>query len=145
MPRSAARACSPMKSSWITCAAPGAESGAHTGAQAASRSRAGGSPTGRNGSPARRTARPADPGPATSTSWPARAQACAKGTIGPTWPAPAVVAKRIRTQVRRAGPRSHSAHVGDDVRMAYDEDLANLIRELIAGEPDVTEKRMFGG
>ncbi len=29
--------------------------------------------------------------------------------------------------------------------MAYDEDLANLIRELIAGEPDVTEKRMFGG
>jgi len=31
------------------------------------------------------------------------------------------------------------------LRMAYDEDLANRIRELIAGEPDVTEKRMFGG
>jgi TfoX/Sxy family transcriptional regulator of competence genes len=29
--------------------------------------------------------------------------------------------------------------------MAYDEDLANRIRELIAGESDVTEKRMFGG
>ena len=29
--------------------------------------------------------------------------------------------------------------------MAYDEDLANRIRELIAGEPDLTEKRMFGG
>jgi TfoX/Sxy family transcriptional regulator of competence genes len=29
--------------------------------------------------------------------------------------------------------------------MAYDEDLANRIRELIAGEPDVTERRMFGG
>jgi TfoX/Sxy family transcriptional regulator of competence genes len=29
--------------------------------------------------------------------------------------------------------------------MAYDEHLANLIRELIAAEPDVTEKRMFGG
>src|SRR3954464_14172631 len=29
--------------------------------------------------------------------------------------------------------------------MGYDEDLANRIRELIAGEPDVTEKRMFGG
>ena len=29
--------------------------------------------------------------------------------------------------------------------MAYDEDLANRIRELIAGEPDVTEMRMFGG
>ena len=29
--------------------------------------------------------------------------------------------------------------------MAYDEDLANRIRELVAGEPGVTEKRMFGG
>ena len=29
--------------------------------------------------------------------------------------------------------------------MAYDEDLANRIRELIAGDSDVTEKRMFGG
>jgi TfoX/Sxy family transcriptional regulator of competence genes len=29
--------------------------------------------------------------------------------------------------------------------MAYDEDLANRIRELLAGEPGVTEKKMFGG
>jgi TfoX/Sxy family transcriptional regulator of competence genes len=29
--------------------------------------------------------------------------------------------------------------------MAYDEDLANRIRELIAGDADVTEQRMFGG
>ena len=29
--------------------------------------------------------------------------------------------------------------------MAYDEDLANRIRELIAVEPGVTEQRMFGG
>ena len=29
--------------------------------------------------------------------------------------------------------------------MAYDEDLANRIRELIGAEPDVTQKRMFGG
>ena len=29
--------------------------------------------------------------------------------------------------------------------MAYDEDLANRIRELIAGEAAVTEKKMFGG
>jgi TfoX/Sxy family transcriptional regulator of competence genes len=29
--------------------------------------------------------------------------------------------------------------------MAYDEDLANRIRELIAGEPDVSEQGMFGG
>jgi len=29
--------------------------------------------------------------------------------------------------------------------MAYDEDLANRIRELVAAESGVTEKRMFGG
>jgi TfoX/Sxy family transcriptional regulator of competence genes len=29
--------------------------------------------------------------------------------------------------------------------VAYDEDLANRIRELISAEPGVTEKRMFGG
>jgi TfoX/Sxy family transcriptional regulator of competence genes len=29
--------------------------------------------------------------------------------------------------------------------MAYDEDLANRIRELLADEPDLTERKMFGG
>lgn len=29
--------------------------------------------------------------------------------------------------------------------MAYDEDLAERIRELLFGESDVTEKKMFGG
>jgi hypothetical protein len=29
--------------------------------------------------------------------------------------------------------------------MAYDEDLASRIRELIAGEPGVVEQKMFGG
>lgn len=29
--------------------------------------------------------------------------------------------------------------------MAYDEDLADRIRELLGGEPAVTEQRMFGG
>jgi TfoX/Sxy family transcriptional regulator of competence genes len=29
--------------------------------------------------------------------------------------------------------------------VAYDEDLANRIRELISMEPSLTEKRMFGG
>jgi TfoX/Sxy family transcriptional regulator of competence genes len=29
--------------------------------------------------------------------------------------------------------------------MAYDKDLANRIRELVAGEDGVTEKKMFGG
>ena len=29
--------------------------------------------------------------------------------------------------------------------VAYDEELADRIRDLIAGEPDMTEKKMFGG
>ncbi|HXV57092.1 MAG TPA: TfoX/Sxy family protein [Gaiellaceae bacterium] len=29
--------------------------------------------------------------------------------------------------------------------MAYDEELAERIRALVAGEPDLTEQRMFGG
>jgi TfoX/Sxy family transcriptional regulator of competence genes len=29
--------------------------------------------------------------------------------------------------------------------MAYDEELAARIRELVAGEPGITEKKMFGG
>ena len=29
--------------------------------------------------------------------------------------------------------------------MAYDEELADRIRELLVGEPDLTEKKMFGG
>jgi TfoX/Sxy family transcriptional regulator of competence genes len=29
--------------------------------------------------------------------------------------------------------------------MAYDEDLAGRIRELLAGEPNLAEKKMFGG
>jgi TfoX N-terminal domain len=36
--------------------------------------------------------------------------------------------------------------VGDHLSaVAYNEDLANRIRELVAAEPDVTEQRMFGG
>ena len=29
--------------------------------------------------------------------------------------------------------------------MAYDEDLADRLRELLSDDPDVTEKKMFGG
>jgi TfoX/Sxy family transcriptional regulator of competence genes len=29
--------------------------------------------------------------------------------------------------------------------VAYDEELADRIREVVAGEPDLTEKKMFGG
>lgn len=33
----------------------------------------------------------------------------------------------------------------DHPDMAHDEDMAQRIRELLVGEPDVVEKRMFGG
>ena len=33
----------------------------------------------------------------------------------------------------------------DNSRVAYDEKLAESIRELMAGEPKVTEQKMFGG
>src|SRR3954465_12071948 len=33
----------------------------------------------------------------------------------------------------------------DTVVVAYDEDLANRVRELVQDEPGLTEKRMFGG
>jgi hypothetical protein len=29
--------------------------------------------------------------------------------------------------------------------MAYDEEFAGLIRQLIGGDPELTEKKMFGG
>src|SRR6185312_15176939 len=34
---------------------------------------------------------------------------------------------------------------GDNPLMAYDEDLANRIREIAGAEKDLTEQRMFGG
>jgi TfoX/Sxy family transcriptional regulator of competence genes len=36
-------------------------------------------------------------------------------------------------------------HARDNSQMAYDEDLANRIRELVLTEHGVTEQRMFGG
>ncbi len=42
-----------------------------------------------------------------------------------------------RTRPRRHGRLTHA--------VAYDEDLAEGIRELLVAEPAVTEKRMFGG
>jgi hypothetical protein len=35
--------------------------------------------------------------------------------------------------------------MGDDLPMPYDESLAARIRELVASEPGIVEKRMFGG
>jgi hypothetical protein len=42
-------------------------------------------------------------------------------------------------------PERRQAGGRDNCRVAYDEDLANRIRELLAGEQGVTEKKMFGG
>jgi hypothetical protein len=42
-------------------------------------------------------------------------------------------------------PLAHHARCGEDGRVAYDEDLANRIRELLADEPGVVERPMFGG
>jgi TfoX/Sxy family transcriptional regulator of competence genes len=39
----------------------------------------------------------------------------------------------------------YRATIRDDPVMAYDEDLANRIRELIAAEDGLVEKKMFGG
>jgi TfoX/Sxy family transcriptional regulator of competence genes len=47
--------------------------------------------------------------------------------------------------VGTGSPTPRAPWVGDDPAVAYDEDLANRIRELIAGERDVTEQTMFGG
>jgi TfoX/Sxy family transcriptional regulator of competence genes len=43
------------------------------------------------------------------------------------------------------GGEASPSFADDDPGIAYDEDLANRIRELIAGEPDVSEQSMFGG
>jgi hypothetical protein len=60
--------------------------------------------------------------------------------------------RRIRRSKPIALPRVNTtpvfrpvSFVDDHVGMAYDEDLANRIRELIGGDPDVVEQRMFGG
>ena len=50
-------------------------------------------------------------------------------------------ARRAKEKPRAASP----SLVDDDPGVAYDEDLANRIRELIASEPDVSEQTMFGG
>lgn len=41
--------------------------------------------------------------------------------------------------------KREGCHVKHDGRVAYDEGLANRIRELVAGEDGVTEQRTFGG
>jgi TfoX/Sxy family transcriptional regulator of competence genes len=46
---------------------------------------------------------------------------------------------------RPVGDSTPEQWAGDNLRMAYDEDLANRIRELVLTEHGVVEQRMFGG
>ena len=46
---------------------------------------------------------------------------------------------------RSRSARSPRCSGGKTSSVAYDEELAHRIRELVADEPDVAEKRMFGG
>ena len=54
---------------------------------------------------------------------------------------------RARTRRRFAlGPeKARDGAVGSHDQMAYDEDLANRLRDLLVGEDAVTERKMFGG
>jgi hypothetical protein len=47
--------------------------------------------------------------------------------------------------MRAAGIRSRAAVVCTLVAMAYDQELAGRIRQLIGSDPELTEKKMFGG
>lgn len=51
-------------------------------------------------------------------------------------------ARRSHPSWRRSGQRALN---WDTAVVAYDVDLADRLREILAAEPDVTEKRMFGG
>jgi len=55
-------------------------------------------------------------------------------------PKPGGEGEQAKPDYRRQGP-----HAPWFVTMAYDEDLANRIRELIASEDGYTEQKMFGG
>jgi TfoX/Sxy family transcriptional regulator of competence genes len=44
-----------------------------------------------------------------------------------------------------AEPSRDGVDAGDNSRVAYDEDLANRLRELVLTEDGVAEQRMFGG
>lgn len=64
------------------------------------------------------------------------------------WRANLEAGRRTRRQVTdRAGrgPARFEPEARDNPRMAYEQDLGNRVRELLAEEPGVTEKRMFGG
>src|SRR3954468_18410354 len=82
---------------------------------------------------------PAPFGPSRPTHWP-------NGTSRSS-PSTAVIDPNRFTIPRSlmAGSVLMPGMIADDVAMAYDEDLAHRIRELLADERGVIEQRMFGG
>src|SRR5947209_271516 len=87
-----------------------------------------------------RVTRCASPGPC-STARADSGNVITAGTLHNCPPIAPPVQARPAARARRAErPRA-----ADNLRMAYDEDLANRIRELIAAEEGLTEKKMFGG
>jgi TfoX/Sxy family transcriptional regulator of competence genes len=59
---------------------------------------------------------------------------------------PSLLGIKVAATVRRhARTRVASVVLGRLTGMAYDQQLADRIRRLIAGAPDLTEKKMFGG
>jgi TfoX/Sxy family transcriptional regulator of competence genes len=61
-----------------------------------------------------------------------------------TRPAPPRGGAAVLDRPRRRGAKQDSGF-SDHLRMAYDEDLANRVRELIAAEAGLSEQKMFGG
>jgi len=53
--------------------------------------------------------------------------------------------RRSTRVLRRRGRNVDSPNDYDRPSMAYDEELADRIRDLIGDEPNLTEKKMFGG
>jgi TfoX/Sxy family transcriptional regulator of competence genes len=52
---------------------------------------------------------------------------------------------QARDGIGLPGPQRRPGRVRSCTPMAYDEDLANRLRELLADEDAITEKKMFGG
>ena len=80
---------------------------------------------------------------------PPSASAChaSASLVRPATPPAASYTVVMDTKMPETPPRHHAfgatrRHAGD---MAYDEQLAARIRDVVQGEPGLTEKRMFGG
>jgi hypothetical protein len=55
------------------------------------------------------------------------------------------VAVGVAIRMRRPLSNQYVSAGGNTFLMAYDEELADRIRDVVSGEPGLTEKKMFGG